>query len=167
MPESPDLSEPPEPSEPSGAEPSTDPSPDPAEKAEIRTHPFLSDEWISEARRIREELRDQVPAGEQVVKLNQVITDVPFGEGVVHAHLDTSSGELELEIGHLEDAEVTITLDYVTARAVFVDPQSAVQHFMAGKIRVQGDMTKLLGMVQSPSETLASEAQRRVAEITE
>ena len=130
------------------------------------TYPFLSDEWMAEARRIREELRGQVPAGEHPVKLNQLITEVPFGEGIVHAHLDTSSGELELEIGHLEDAEVTITLDYVTARAVFVDPQSAVQHFIAGKIKVQGDMTKLLGMVQAPPESLAGEAQRRIAEIT-
>jgi putative sterol carrier protein len=130
------------------------------------SYPFLSDEWMAEARRIREELRGQVPAGEHPVKLNQLITEVPFGDGIVHAHLDTSSGELELEIGHLEDAEVTITLDYVTARAVFVDPQSAVQHFMAGKIKVQGDMTKLLVMVQAPPESLAGEAQRRIAEIT-
>ncbi len=130
------------------------------------SYPFLSDEWMAEARRIREELRGQVPAGEHPVKLNQVITDVPFGEGTVHAHLDTSSGELELETGHLEDAEVTITLDYVTAKAVFVDPQSSVQHFMAGKIKVQGDMTKLLAVVQAPPESLAGEAQRRIAEIT-
>ena len=128
---------------------------------------FLSDEWMTEARRIREELRGQVPAGEHPVKLNQIITDVPFGEGTVHAHLDTSGGELELEVGHLEDAEVTITLDYVTARAVFVDPQSSVQHFMAGKIKVQGDMTKLLAIVQAPPESLAGEAQRRIAEITD
>jgi hypothetical protein len=130
-------------------------------------YPFLSDEWMDEARRIREELRGQVPAGEHPVKLNQIITEVPFGEGTVNAHLDTSGGELELEVGHLEDAEVTITLDYVTARAVFVDPQSAVQHFMAGKIKVQGDMTKLLTIVQAPPESMAGEAQRRIAEITD
>ncbi|MGH9177924.1 MAG: SCP2 sterol-binding domain-containing protein [Acidimicrobiales bacterium] len=130
-------------------------------------YPFLSDEWMTEARRIREELRGQVPAGDQSVKLNQVITDVPFGEGTVNAHLDTSGGELELELGHLEDAEVAITLDYATARSVFVDPQSAVQHFMAGKIKVQGDMTKLLNVVQAPPESLAGEAQRRIAEITD
>ena len=130
------------------------------------TYPFLSEQWMAEARKIREELRGQVPAGEQSVKLNQVITEVPFGEGTVNAHLDTSSGELELETGHLDDAEVTITLDYDTAKAVFVDPQSAVQHFMAGKIKVQGDMTKLLAVVQAPPESLAGEAQRRIASIT-
>ncbi len=130
------------------------------------SYPFLSDEWIAAARAIREEFKNQVPAGEHSVKLNQVITDVPFGEGTLNAHLDTSGGELEMETGHLDDADVAITLDYETAKAVFLDPQSAIQHFMAGKIKVQGDMTKLLTVVQAPPESLAGEAQRRIAEIT-
>lgn len=130
------------------------------------TYPFLTDEWIAAARQIREEFRDQVPAGEHAVKLNQVITSVPFGEGTLEVYLNSSDGELEMETGHLDDAEVSITLDYETARAVFLDPQSAIQLFMAGKIRVQGDMTKLLQMVQTPSESLAGEAQRRIAAIT-
>jgi hypothetical protein len=130
------------------------------------TYPFLSAEWLEEARKIREEFKGQVPAGENAVKLNQVITDVPFGEGTINAHLDTSGGELDLETGHLEDAEVSITLDYETAKAVFIDPQSAIQHFMAGKIKVQGDMTKLLTVVQAPPESVAGEAQRRIAAIT-
>ena len=130
------------------------------------TYPFLSAEWLEEARKIREEFKGQVPAGENAVKLNQVITDVPFGEGTINAHLDTSGGELDLETGHLDDAEVSITLDYETAKAVFIDPQSAIQHFMAGKIKVQGDMTKLLAVVQAPPESVTSEAQRRIAEIT-
>ena len=130
------------------------------------TYPFLSDEWLAAARRIREELKGEVPAGESTVKLNQVITDVPFGEGTINAHLDTSGGELDLETGHLDDADVSITLDYETAKAVFVDPQSAVQHFMAGKIKVQGDMTKLVAVMQAPPESMAGEAQRRIAQIT-
>ena len=131
-----------------------------------QTYPFLSDEWIAEARKIREEFKGEVPAGENSVKLNQVITDVPFGEGTLNAHLDTSGGELDLETGHLDDAEVSITLDYETAKAVFIDPQSAIQHFMAGRIKVQGDMTKLLAVVQAPPESVAGTAQRRIAEIT-
>lgn len=130
------------------------------------THPFLSDEWIAAARSIREEFKNDVPAGGTPVKLNQVITDVPFGDGTLDAHLDTSGGQLEMETGHLDDAEVSITLDYDTARAVFLDPQTAIQHFMAGKIKVQGDMTKLLAVVQGPPDGLASEAQRRIVEIT-
>ena len=65
------------------------------------TYPFLSDEWIAEARTIRAELAG--PESEEgaappaaSVRMNQVITDVPFGEGAMQAHLDTSSGTVEM-----------------------------------------------------------------------
>ncbi|MDQ3574837.1 MAG: hypothetical protein M3404_07960, partial [Actinomycetota bacterium] len=41
------------------------------------THPFLSDEWLEEARRIGEEYRGQVDAGPYLIKMNQIITEVP------------------------------------------------------------------------------------------
>ena len=80
--------------------------------------------------------------------MNQVVTDVPFGEGTIHAHLDSSSGEMRLDHGHLENADVTVTVDYATARTLFVDQNvsGALQAFLDGKIRVQGDMSKLLAM---------------------
>ncbi|HEX8769360.1 MAG TPA: SCP2 sterol-binding domain-containing protein [Acidimicrobiales bacterium] len=113
-------------------------------------HPFLSDEWVVEAEKIREELRDAGPPLTASVRMNQVITEVPFGDGVIDAHLDTSSGQLDLGLGHLDDPDVTVTLDYETAKAVFVDgtPQAGMQAFMAGKVKVQGDMTKLIETMQ-------------------
>ena len=49
-------------------------------------------------------------------------------------------------MGHLENPDLTVTLDYVTAKAILVDgnPQAGMQAFMAGKIKVQGDMTKMM-----------------------
>ena len=132
--------------------------------------PFLSDDWIAAARGIREEHVGQgipVPAE---VKVNQVITDVPFGDGPVEAHIDTSSGELIMDLGHLDGADVTLTLDYETARAVFVDgtAQAAMQAFMQGKIKVQGDLAKLIATLQqvNPTAFAASEVQRQIKEIT-
>jgi hypothetical protein len=116
----------------------------------VAKHPFLSDEWVVEAEKIREELRDAGPPLTASVRMNQVITEVPFGDGVIDAHLDTSSGQLDLGLGHLDDPDVTVTLDYETAKAVFVDgtPQAGMQAFMAGKVKVQGDMTKLIETMQ-------------------
>jgi putative sterol carrier protein len=47
---------------------------------------------------------------------------------------------------HLDGADVTLTTDYSTARDVFVSGNQAagMQAFMAGKVKVQGDMTKLM-----------------------
>ena len=131
-------------------------------------YPFLSDEWMAEAKKIREEYSGKSTAAPQKMKMNQIITEVPFGEGTINAHMDTSSGELDMDTGHLDDAEVTITIDYATAKAIFVDgnPQAGMQAFMAGKIKVQGDMTKLMAMGQAAPDPTAAEVAAKIKEIT-
>jgi hypothetical protein len=99
--------------------------------------------------------------------MNQVIEEVPFGEGTILAHLDTSSGELELETGHLDSPDLTITVAYATAKALLVDgdAQAAMQAFLGGRIKVDGDITKLIalqnaGMAQSGDPTAVEFAKR-------
>jgi putative sterol carrier protein len=126
---------------------------------------FLSDEWVEAARKLREEV-DAPATAPQPVKMNLVITDVPFGDGSVDAHLDTTSGTVELELGHMDPADVTATMDYDTAKAMMVDnnPQAGMQAFMAGKIKLQGDMTKALALQSGPpNPTLTA----KIQEITE
>lgn len=133
-------------------------------------YPFLSDEWIAEARTIRADHAGGGIAVPAVVKINQLITEVPFGDDDVKAHMDTSSGELVMELGHVDDPDVTLTLDYDTARAIFVDgtAQAAMAAFMQGKVRVEGDLAKLIATLQQVSPTAfdASEVQRRIKAIT-
>ena len=112
------------------------------------THAFLSNEWIDAAREIREKYSDQVPEIPTAIKINLAILEVPFDENTVNAFFDTSSGGLQLELGELDDADATITTDYETAQSLFVeqDQTIAMQAFMAGKIKVQGDMMKMMAM---------------------
>ncbi len=126
---------------------------------------FLSDEWVDAARKIREEAATPATAPPPV-KMNLTITEVPFGEGSVDAHMDTTSGELQLDTGHLDGADVTATLDYETAKAMMVDanPQAAMQAFMAGKIKLQGDMTKAMALQSGPADP---ELTKKIQEITE
>ncbi len=126
---------------------------------------FLSDEWVDAARKIREEAAAPATAPPPV-KMNLTITEVPFGEGSVDAHMDTTSGELQLDTGHLDGADVTATLDYETAKAMMVDanPQAAMQAFMAGKIKLQGDMTKAMALQSGPADP---ELTKKIQEITE
>lgn len=125
---------------------------------------FLSDEWMAAAREIRERYAEQLPEVVQTVRINQVITDVPFGDGTINAFIDTSNGGLELELGELDEPDAVLMVDYDTAKAMIVDQDPAVvmQSFMAGKIKVQGDMMKLMAMQTAMpsnefSEQLASE----------
>ena len=134
-------------------------------------YPFLSEEWIAEVRKLGDEARADGggAAIPHAVKMNQVVTEVPFGSGTIEAHMDTSSGEMQMEMGHLSDPDLTVTLDYATAKAIFVEgnPQAGMQAFMAGKIKVQGDMTKLMAMQSTPPDARAQELSQKIRDITE
>ena len=135
-------------------------------------YPFLSDEWLQETRKIREEYRDHVPAVPVPVRMNQVINEVPFGEGVIRAYVDTSSGLLDMEVGQLEKPDLTITLSYATAKAILVDGDAAqaMNAFMSGRIRVDGDITKLIALQTAGSGAAANpsaaEMVKRIQAIT-
>lgn len=130
---------------------------------------FLTEEWIEAAKSIRDELEGDVPAPPHAVKMNLNITEVPFGDGEVTAHMDSSGGEMVMDLGHLDDPELTVTLDYATARAILVDqnPQAGMQAFMAGKVKVQGDMTKLMAMQSGGGDAgLQAKVTEAIQEIT-
>lgn len=112
---------------------------------------FLSPEWIAAARSLREAHRGDTPPGVRV-RMNLVVESVPFGAGQLKAYLDTSAGIVDIELGALDGADVLIALDYETARAILVDEdsQAGLQAFMSGRIRVEGDLAKLLQYQQTP-----------------
>ncbi|MGA1438808.1 MAG: SCP2 sterol-binding domain-containing protein [Ilumatobacteraceae bacterium] len=109
---------------------------------------FLSDEWMDAARAVRERYRPDMPDVTIEIRIYQVITDVPFGDGTITAYVDTSNGALDLELGELDDPDAVLVVDYETAKAMIVgrDPAVVMQSFMEGRIKVQGDMMKILAM---------------------
>src|SRR5437870_644719 len=134
----------------------------------VAKYPFLSDEWLAEVRKLGEEHQGGGGVA-HAVKMNQIITDVPFGDGTINAHMDTSSGEMQMDMGHVDNPDVTVTLDYETAKAIFVEgnPQAGMQAFMAGKVKVQGDMTKLMAMQTATPNPDAQAFAEKVKEMTE
>ena len=113
----------------------------------MTTYPFLSDDWIDAARALHEAHRDTLaPTPGPPVRMNLVVEDVPFKRGHLEAHLDTTSGTVEVDLCHVPDAQVRITLGYPTAQAILVDGdrQAAMTAFMSGEIRVEGDLAVLL-----------------------
>jgi hypothetical protein len=135
---------------------------------DVTAHPFLSEEWIEAARAIRAELEGKATVKPPSFRMNQVVTEVPFGDGTLNTHTDTTSGELVLELGHISNPDVTVTLPYDTARALLVDQdqQAAMQAFMSGKIKVEGDMMKLMALQTTQVDPVALEAAARIKEIT-
>jgi putative sterol carrier protein len=129
---------------------------------------FLTQEWIDEAKRLREEVGPPASPPAHTVRMNQVITDVPFGDGQVKVFMDTTDGDVNLDLGELENPDLTVTVDYETAKAIIVDqnPQAGMQAFMAGKVKVQGDMTKLMAMQSTQPDPTAVELSQKIRDMT-
>ena len=135
------------------------------------SYPFLATKWLDEARRLRAEYEGKTPPISHVVRMNLVVTDVPFSEEDILAHMDTSGGELVLDTGHLEEQDLKVTVDYVTAKAILIEgnPQAGMQAFMAGKVRVEGDMASCMALQATPAaaDPNAAELAQRLRDITE
>jgi putative sterol carrier protein len=102
---------------------------------------FLSDEWIDAVDALRNEAPDP-PAAVKDVVINLEVTECPFGERQAHI-----TGGL-IERGFAEGAPTKLTVPYDVAKELFVsgNPQAAMEAFMSGKIRIEGDMSKLMAM---------------------
>ena len=135
----------------------------------MATHLFLSDEWLIAARSIRAEFHGKGKPIPHAVRMNLVITAVPFGEGTVNAHMDTTSGQLELDMEHIDPVDLKVTLDYDIAKAILIEgnPQAGMQAFMSGKIRVEGDIAKLMVMQASGADPTTEEVAARIKAMTE
>lgn len=130
-------------------------------------YPFLSDEWFEVVEKLVEEHGADAPAHQNVL-VNLTITDTPFG-AERHMHMGARDGRGHWGIGHKDDADVTLTTDYETAKEVFVsgNPQAGMQAFMAGKVKVQGDMTKLMMAQQGGGPGGNAALQQAIQGITE
>lgn len=128
----------------------------PAPRDAMDRYEFLSPDWIAAAKTVRDDMAAHAPRPTVSVRINVVVVETPFGDGTVHGHVDTSSGEIFVEEGHLDDADLVITVDHATARALFVerDAQAVMQAFFKGKIRAEGDATKLLTLQPPAADTV-------------
>ena len=105
-------------------------------------HAFLSDAWFDAASKLIAEHGADGPPGPDLV-MNLEVAD---GDKTTEFHMGSKGGTTLFGKGHTDGADLTLSTDIATAREVFVDnnPAAGMQAFMAGKVRIQGDMTKLM-----------------------
>ncbi|MGO9875879.1 MAG: SCP2 sterol-binding domain-containing protein [Acidimicrobiia bacterium] len=103
---------------------------------------FLSDEWFDAASKLIAEHGTGGPPAANLV-MNLEVTD---GDKTTQFHMGSRDGATMFGKGHTDGADLTLATDIDTAREVFVanNPAAGMQAFMAGKVRIQGDMTKLM-----------------------
>jgi putative sterol carrier protein len=102
---------------------------------------FLSDPWFDAAEKLIQAHKPEVPPTNLVMNL-----EVANGTDTVKFFMGAKGGDVLFGKGATEGADLTLSTDIDTARSVFIsgDQQAGMQAFMAGKVRVQGDMTKLM-----------------------
>lgn len=105
------------------------------------SHEFLSEDWFTAVESLRSEAPEP-PAAIKDLVINLTVTGTPNGDH----ELRLAGGQLER--GHGEGAPTTMIVPYDVAKQLFVqnDQAAAMQAFMTGKIKVTGDMTKLMAM---------------------
>ncbi|NHC02542.1 SCP2 sterol-binding domain-containing protein [Acinetobacter sp. 187] len=103
---------------------------------------FLTDDWFANVEKLTNEAGDlNLPPSLANLALNLVVTGT---EGTTELALDSG----KIVKGSSANAKTTLNLDADTLRKVFLefDMAAAMQAFMTGKIKVQGDMSQLMAL---------------------
>lgn len=110
---------------------------------------YLTQGWfdeVNEAARSSTELR-RVTAGVHLT-LQQVVTDAPAPAGELRYWLRVDDGSVEAGLGTAgsggASADATVIQSYETAKAVIQGDLSTEEAFLAGRIRLRGDIGLLL-----------------------
>jgi hypothetical protein len=85
----------------------------------VTSYRFLSDEWIEAMRSLRLEYTKTDAETAAATTLNFTITGVPFGEAERHLH--SRYGRTYWEPGHSDTADLSVTMEYSTAQAMYCD----------------------------------------------
>ena len=124
-------------------------------------YPFLSDEWFVEVRRVLDEGAVAVPDRHQPPR------EPPGHRHAVRRrpaapHRDRPTAAPTGTTATSTAADLTITTDYTTARELFIagDPQGALQALMEGKLKLQGDLTKLMARSDGGNRSGLTRARR-------
>jgi putative sterol carrier protein len=103
---------------------------------------FLTDEWAAAAQQALDADEAFTAAiGKNAARLQQVV-NTPEGEKKYSFVL--ADGRVAVAMGEIEGPDAVITQDYATAVAVSKNEMSGVAAYMSGKLRVAGDLMKLM-----------------------
>ena len=104
---------------------------------------FLTDEWMAAlAEHINADDAFTSAIATVELALQFVVTEVPDGD--VKYSISLSGGSAAITGGELEGADATITNDYETAVAISKGELNTQMAFMTGKLKVSGDMAKIM-----------------------
>ncbi len=104
---------------------------------------FLTEEWtedVTTALNSHEGFKNAIGAADLGIQFET--EDGPDGE--VGYYLSTSGGNAKMALGELDGADVTVKQSYDTAAAIAKGDLNTQTAFMTGKLKVSGNLAKLM-----------------------
>jgi predicted lipid carrier protein YhbT len=124
---------------------------------------WLTQEWLDEGRKLAEGQPERPGAS---ARLQYVVSGGP--EGDIRYYWVLENGKLlESNLGELPDPEVTLTQSYEDAMRIQKGELDANAAFMQGRIKVTGNMAKLLAMLPITNSAEYKQLQVDILAVTE
>ncbi|MGO9195915.1 MAG: SCP2 sterol-binding domain-containing protein [Acidimicrobiales bacterium] len=124
---------------------------------------WLSQEWLDEGRKLSEGQPERPGA---TARMQYVVTGAPDGD--IKYYWVLENGKLnESELGELADAEVTLTQSYEDAMRIQKGELDANAAFMQGRVKVTGNMAKLMSLLPITNSPEYKALQTQILETTE
>jgi len=123
---------------------------------------YLSQEWLDESRGLAVDQPDRPGAS---ARIQYVVGGGPDGEIDYWWHLENGK-LLASALGKTDDPDFTLSLSYEDSVKIQRGELDANAAFMQGRMKVAGDMGKLMQLLPLTSSAEYQELQNRVREIT-
>ena len=124
---------------------------------------WLTQEWHEEFHRLAQSQPDRPGAS---ARMQYVITGGPDGE-VRYFWLLENGKLLESGLGDIADPEITLTITYDDAMKIQQGELDANAAFMQGRIKVAGNMAKLMSLLPLTNSPEYKQLQEEVRAVTE
>ena len=125
---------------------------------------YLTQEWLDEARKLAESQPERPGAS---VRMQYVVTGAPDGADIKYYWVLENGKLLESKLGELPDAEVTLTQTYDDSVKVQKGELDANTAFMQGRVKVTGNMAKLMSLLPLTNAPEYKQLQQQTQEITQ
>ncbi|HUF31831.1 MAG TPA: SCP2 sterol-binding domain-containing protein [Acidimicrobiales bacterium] len=129
---------------------------------------YLTQEYMDRAKELAQAFPETPGAS---VRMQQVITGAPAdvandGEEVKYYTVIENGKTLEQSLGEDPDAEVTLTNSYEDALKIAKGELDANAAFMQGRVKVTGNMAKIMSLMPLTSKPEYKEIQEKLKEET-